>query len=128
MTQTLPETAERSGAPQPTESQAQERAAQETSPEEAGERAIEKMEGWAHRAANLAKKSAERVPAGVVVVVGGAVLLAADAFGVGEVITAGIAGYAAYRLIRRRARKRREREQQGRGDMSGSASAPSAAE
>jgi hypothetical protein len=128
MTQTLPDTAEGSRAPQSAESQPVESPAQETSPEAAEERAIQKMEGWAHRAANLAKKSAERLPAGVVVVVGGAVLLAADAFGVGEVITAGVAGYAAYRVLRRRARKRREREQQGRGEISGSASAPSAAE
>jgi hypothetical protein len=66
------------------------------------------VEGWAHRAADLARSAAEHVPAAVVVVVGGTVLLAADAFGIGEVLTAGIAGYAAYRLLRRRAAKKNE--------------------
>ena len=68
--------------------------------------AIVRAETFAHKAADLGRKTAERIPAAVVVVVGGTVLLAADAFGVGEVITAGIAGYAAYRLLRRRAAKK----------------------
>jgi len=72
------------------------------------ENAVVRVESFAHRAGEIAKKTAERVPAAVVVVVGGAVLLAADAFGIGEVVTAGVAGYAAYRLLRRRAAKRNE--------------------
>jgi hypothetical protein len=70
---------------------------------EKAEHAIETARALTRQAGEIAKRTAERVPAGVVVVVGGAVLLAADAFGIGEVITAGIAGYAAYRLLRKRA-------------------------
>jgi hypothetical protein len=74
-----------------------------------GDEAVEKIERWTHRAADVARATAQRVPAAVVVVVGGAVLLAADAFGIGEVVTAGVAGYAAYRILRRRAKKRGQR-------------------
>jgi hypothetical protein len=73
------------------------------------DQAVEKVERWTHRAADVARSTAQRVPAAVVVVVGGAVLLAADAFGIGEVVTAGVAGYAAYRVLRRRAKKREQR-------------------
>jgi hypothetical protein len=74
--------------------------------EQQAEEAVFRVEDWTRRAAGLARKTAERVPAAVVVVVGGAVLLASDAFGIGEVVTAGIAGYAAYRLLRRRVAKK----------------------
>lgn len=67
---------------------------------------LENVESWSRRAAGLARTTAERVPAGIVIVVGGGTLLALDAFGVGEVLTAGIAAYATYRLLRRSARKR----------------------
>jgi hypothetical protein len=78
-------------------------------PAEAGvpeERAVQVMEHWVHRAGELARSTAQRVPAAVVIVVGGAALLAADAFGIGEVLTGAVAGYAAYRLLRRRGKKR----------------------
>ena len=68
--------------------------------------AVERARALTRKAGTLATRAAERVPAAVVVVVGGGVLLAADAFGIGEVITAGVAGYAAYRMLRRRARAR----------------------
>jgi hypothetical protein len=67
---------------------------------------LESAEVWSRRAAEIARTTAERIPAAVVVVVGGGVLLALDAFGVGEVLTAGVVGYAAYRLLRRSAKKR----------------------
>jgi hypothetical protein len=67
--------------------------------------AVERIERWSGRAASVARTAAERVPAGVAIVVGGGILLALDAFGVGEVITAGVGAYAAYRLLRRSARK-----------------------
>jgi hypothetical protein len=67
---------------------------------------VERVEEWSRRAGDIAKTTAERVPAAAVVVVGGGVLLALDAFGLGEVLTAGAAGYLAYRLLRRKARSR----------------------
>jgi hypothetical protein len=71
------------------------------------EHTLEEARAMTRRAAEIAERAAERMPAGVVVLVGGGVLLAAGAFGLGEVVTAGIAGYAAYRLLlRRRAQKR----------------------
>lgn len=78
----------------------------ETGADARAEHAIDTARAWTRRAGSLGKRAAERLPAGVVVVVGGTVLLAADAFGIGEVITAGVAGYAAYRLLRKRARAR----------------------
>jgi hypothetical protein len=83
----------------------------ETAADARAEHAIETARAWTRRAGRLGKRAAERLPAGVVVVVGGTVLLAADAFGIGEVITAGVAGYGAYRMLRRRARRREEAQQ-----------------
>ena len=74
--------------------------------------AAARLESWTERAGAIARTTAEKVPAAVVVVAGGAVLLVTDAFGIGEVLTAGVAGYAAYRLLRRQARKRKERAAQ----------------
>lgn len=79
-------------------------------PDDRAERAIETARAWTREAGALAKRAAERVPAGVVVVVGGAALLVTDAFGVGEVVTAGIAAYAAYRLLRKRRVERVDRQ------------------
>jgi hypothetical protein len=76
--------------------------------DERTEHAMETARAWSREAGALAKRAAEKVPAAVVIVVGGTVLLAADAFGIGEVMTAGVAAYAAYRLLRRRARQRAE--------------------
>lgn len=78
------------------------------------EHAIEAARGWTRQAGDVATRAAERLPAGVVIVVGGTVLLAADAFGVGAVVTAGVAAYGAYRVLRRRARHRREQAPAGR--------------
>ena len=77
-----------------------------TPTEERAQRALENVESWSRRAAELARTTADRMPAAVVVVVGGGTLLALDAFGVGEVLTAGIVAYATYRLLRRSVRKR----------------------
>lgn len=78
--------------------------------ESSAEHAFEAAQALTKRAGEIARDAAQRVPAGVVVVVGGAVLLAADAFGVGEVLTAGVAAYAAYRLLRKRAQRRADTE------------------
>ncbi len=70
------------------------------------EHAIERAEKASRRALDRARDVAERIPAAAVIVVGGGALLALDAFGVGEVLTASVAAYAAYRLLRRSARER----------------------
>jgi hypothetical protein len=85
-----------------------------TEPRRADERvqeSIAKTETLGRRAAELARTAAEKVPAGVVVVVGAGALLALDAFGIGEVVTAGLVAYGTYRLLRRGAHRRAERAQ-----------------
>jgi hypothetical protein len=63
--------------------------------------ALRSMEGWAERTGKMIGRTLRRAPVVGLVVTSGAVLVAADAFGIGEVVLACVAGYVAYRALTR---------------------------